>query len=239
LREEARKVEVPVPPTEEIKAGIAEAERVAPVKPYVVPVDWAYCKTLADRICDWTKRCEAWVEKRELPGVAMYLRSIQDWSADLKRRLMEAGREVFHPYEARAEPVRRVLTLEQEKKLWEAFASKLREAGVDPEPHRARFEELLAVNMPYEDNEAILMDEARTIMGLAGLRRRKYVDKLPVPPKVFSWKYVGWGLTALKMECEQLRSAIRVKDGVSAYRAVGRMLEIADKLKALVRLKLR
>jgi hypothetical protein len=52
----------------------------------------------------------------------------------------------------------------------------------------------------------------------------------------FSWKWVGWGISSLKLDAEVLKSAIKNQNVVQAYSTTAKMIEAAKKLKRLLEL---
>jgi hypothetical protein len=234
--EEAPKVEVPLPTPEEVKSIRAESERAVPVRPYRAPVDWRRMDDVASKILEWVSACERHVEAKNAFAIQAYMKTIQDIAGEAKSHLVEAGAEVLKTHERRAEVPVKVLTDEEYAVLWDIFARTLKEAGLDPAKYRSRFEDVVAWNLDFGGNEMIVMDEARAIIAEAGLRRKRYIDTLPEKPIRFSWKYVGWGLSSIRLDAEMLRECIRVKDALGAYMALTRILNAAEKLKIILRM---
>jgi len=234
--EEAPKVEVPLPTLEEVKSIRAESERAVPVKPYKAPVDWRRIGETASKLLEWVSACERHVEAKNAFAIQTYMKTIQEVAGEAKASLVEAGAEVFKPHERRAEVPVKILTDEEYATLWEIFARTLKDAGLDPAKYRSRFEDVVAWNLDFAGNELIVMDEARAIIAEAGLRRRRYIDTLPEKPVHFSWKYVGWGLSSIRLDAEVLRECARAEDALGAYMALTRILNVAEKLKIILRM---
>jgi hypothetical protein len=189
----------------------------------------------ASKLLEWVAACERHAEAKNAFAVLAYMNTVQEIGGDAKERLLAAGAEVLGPHERRAEAPVVVLSEEERMELWRLFASKLREAGLDPEAYRPRFEALVAPNLDFEGNRLLLLDEVKSIVAEASLRRKEYVGALPKPPVRFSWRYVGWGLASMKLDAEAFREAVRARDALAAYMALTRILEAAEKLKLLLR----
>ena len=121
----------------------------------------------------------------------------------------------------------KVLTEAEYEDLWRLWSETLRKAGIDPE----RFEDLIAWNMPYSDNELVLMDKARQIILEKELEE---YAKPPVPPVRFSWKHVEWALGSLRVDVEVLKDSVKEEDALQCYTAVARILDTAEKLKRIL-----
>jgi len=115
--------------------------------------------------------------------------------------------------------------------LWRLWSETLRKAGIDPAEYSDRFEGLVAWNMPYSDNELVLMDEASEVVLEKELE--KYVRRLPVEPVRFSWKYVQWAIGSLRVDVGVLKDSIE-EDALQCYMAVARVLDTAEKLKRML-----
>ena len=112
------------------------------------------------------------------------------------------------------------------------FSKELKEEGIDSTPYRVRFDDLIAWNMPLQDNRAIVVDEAKGIILEKSMQ--KYLKKLPLKPTRFNWKWVGWGLTSLKVDVAALKEAAKRENVVQAYSTTTKMIETAEKLQKLV-----
>jgi hypothetical protein len=232
--EEAVKVEVPLPTLEEVKAVRVEAEKVVPPTPYRAFVDWGYVSDVASRLSEWISACERHLEAKNAFAILTYMGTIQEICGEAKNRLLEAE-GTFKLHERRAEAPVKILTDEEYATLWSMFAKKLREAGLNPDEYRARFDSVVAWNLDFEGNRLIVMDEAKVIIAESKLREKRYVDRLPVKPIRFSWKYVGWGLSSMKLDAETLKDCVKTRDALGAYKALARLLDTAEKLKTLLR----
>jgi hypothetical protein len=78
------------------------------------------------------------------------------------------------------------------------------------------------------------MDEARKI--ILEKRLAKYLKKIPEKPMEFSWRYVEWGLGSLRVDALALEDAVKSEDALQTHTTILRILETAEKLKALLKL---
>jgi hypothetical protein len=229
-KEEEERVTVPKPKVEEVKKAIEEIEKEVPEKVITAEVDWKYLHGLANRMEGWVNRMRRHAEARNALSVYTYLKSMNEFLSEAKEKLAES--DVIRKMEKR-EAVERLLTDEEYKKLWKAFSDALKKARIDPSRYRSRFEELVMWDLPYEDNEALVLDEARRIILEA--RFVPFIEEVAAKPTRFSWKYVEWGLGAIAVELASLKDAVEEKNVVEAYNSVRRMLDIADRLKDILR----
>ena len=231
FREEAERVS-PKPKPKEVEEALEAVKREIPPKPVSAPIDWGYMRGLVQRIKSWLSSMERHVETRTALPIYTYLRSINELLAEARDRLV-AGSELIAKHEARkAEP--KVLKDEEYEQLWREFSEKLKAEGIEPEKHRKRFDALVAWNMPKEENRIILMDEARKI--ILEKKLAKYLKKIPEKPMEFSWRYVEWGLGSLRVDTLALEDAVKNEDALQTHTTILRLLETAEKLKALLKL---
>jgi hypothetical protein len=234
FKEEAERVAVPKAPPKEVEEAIESAEREVPEKVVTAPVDWKWMRSLAERLKSWIPSMEHQAEMRSALGVYTYLKSINEFLGEAKQRLL-SGSEFLRLHEARkAEPVYKVLTEAEYEDLWREFSEALRKEKIDPAQFRERFDELIAWNMPFEDNKAIVMDEARSI--ILEKKLAKYLKKLPKAPPTFSWKYVEWGLGSLRVDVMALEDAVKEENALQSYTVIARMLETTEKMKNLLKM---
>lgn len=230
FKEEAERLKTPEPEPEEVKRAVEEAEERVPEKVVSAPVDWRRLKELAERVQTWLSQMRRQAEARNAVACHTYLKSICEWMDDARKELLEKT-SLLSSHEARkAYP--KVLKDEEYRKLWEKFSGALKEAGVNPEEWRRRFDELIAWDMPYEDNEIILMDEARKIIFQKRLER--YLRRLPEKAVKFNWKYIEWGIGALNVSTGLLKDAVEEENAVQAYSAIKDMISTAEKMKDLL-----
>ena len=116
--------------------------------------------------------------------------------------------------------------------LWDEFSRILKDVGLNPERYRDRFEEALDPYMDYDDNLFIVTDEARKIIAEEILRKEKY--HMTIPVKKFSWKYVSWGLGAIKLRLTDLEIAVKDKDTVTAYKLFKEVCETTQTLLSML-----
>jgi hypothetical protein len=234
LKEEWEKLAVPSPKEEEIQEAISYAQKAVPERVVTAPIDWKWLRDIATRIQSWTKSAQVQAEKRNAIAVYTMLSSIVDWLNDAKKRMLE-GAEVLRMHKARKEkPVMKILEDYEYRSLWESFSQELKEEGIKPEDYKERFDALIAWNMDYFDNQAVLIDEVRGI--ILEKKMKKYLKKLPLKPVRFSWKWLGWGLSSLKVEVGVLRDAVKQKNAIQAYATATKMNQTAEKLKSLLEL---
>jgi len=207
-REEAVKVEARVPTAPGVAKALEEGEDVmrrATVKrpPAVVEpkLRWGDFKRDVARFGMIMANWEKAVEERRSTALYSYLHTFQDrcrlWLEEMTRVstwVAKAQRRVEAPP---------ILTDEEVKRLWEELSKVLREAGLKPEAYRDRFEPLIDRAFDYQDNLAILLDEARSVVAEQELLKGKFKVVRP-PPRPFSWKRVGWGVAKIKVELASL-----------------------------------
>jgi hypothetical protein len=234
LKEEWEKLAVPSPKEEEIEEAVSYAQKAVPERVVTAPIDWKWLRGLATRIQSWIKSAEAQAEKRNAIAVYTMVSSIADWLNDAKKKMLE-GAEVLRMHEARKEkPVIKILKDYEYEALWESFSQELKEEGINPEDYKERFDALIAWNMDFFDNEAVLMDEVRGI--ILEKKMKKYLKRLPLKPVRFSWKWLGWGLSSLKVEAGVLRDAVKQENAIQAYTTATKMNQTAEKLRGLLEL---
>jgi len=232
LKEEYEKLAVPTPTEPEIEKAVKEAEEAIPEVKVIAPLDWKWIFSIAQRVQEWLKAAERQAEKRNSVAVYTHVTSIIEWLEDVKERLL-AKTETLRMHEARRlEPVIKILRDHEYEELWKEFSKELSEEGIDPTPYLARFDDLIAWNMPLQDNRAIVVDEAKGIILEKSMQ--KYLKKLPLKPTRFNWKWVGWGLTSLKVDAAALKEAAKRENVVQAYSTTTKMIETAEKLQKLV-----
>jgi len=232
FKEEAERLVAPKPKIEEVEKVIEEAEKKVPEKVAPAPIDWSWMGALATKLESWVEAMTKHAINRSALSVYTLAKSANEFLKEANDKLL--GVELIKKHEERKKPALKVLTEEEYKKLWENFSEALRKEGINPEAYKERFDELIAWNMPYEDNEFIIMDEARKIIVLKEFR--KYIRKLPVKPVSFNWRFVDWALGSLRISVGLFKDAVKQKNAVQAYTAVKDMLETFDKLKDLLRL---
>jgi len=232
LKEEYEKLAVPTPTEPEIEKAVKEAEEAIPEVKVTAPLDWKWIFSISQRVQEWLKASDRQAEKRNSVAVYTHVTSIIEWLEDVKERLL-AKTETLRMHEARRlEPVIKVLRDHEYEELWKEFSKELSEEAIDPTPYRARFDDLIAWNMPLQDNRAIVVDEAKGIILEKSMQ--KYLKKLPLKPARFNWKWVGWGLTSLKVDVTALKEAAKRENVVQAYSTTTKMIETAEKLQKLV-----
>ena len=234
--EEAKRIAVPKAKPEEVEEAVEAVEKEIPEKVVEAPqVDWGWIRGIVSRIESWLGSMEHQAEVRNALALYAYLRSINEWLSEAKGRLL-AGSEFLRIHEARkVEPVYKILTDAEYEDLWRLWSETLRKAGLDPAKYRDRFEELIAWNMPYSDNELVLMDEARTI--ILEKKFEKYLRRLlaePQPPVRFSWKYVQWAIGSLRVDVGVLKDSVREENALQCYTTIERILDTAEKLKRML-----
>jgi hypothetical protein len=149
---------------------------------------------------------------------------------DVEKELVEKT-QLLRNYEKRAEEPK-VLKREEYEELWKRFSETLSKEGIDPGKYRARFDELIAWNMPFSDNEAIVMEEAKSIILAEKFKEeiaKMFVKKLPPRPTI-NWKYIKWGIGAMKVDIGIFKDAANNENPVQAYKATKNILETAKKL---------
>jgi hypothetical protein len=232
LKEEYEKLAVPTPTEPEIEKAVKKAEEAIPEVKVTAPLDWKWILSIAQRVQQWLKAAERQAEKRNSVAVYTHVTSIIEWLEDVKERLL-AKTETLRMHEARRlEPVIKILRDYEYEQLWKEFSKELSEERIDPTPYRPRFDDLIAWNMPLQDNRAIVMDEAKGIILEKSME--KYIKKLPLKPARFSWKWVSWGLASLRVDAGALKEAAKRENVVQAYSTTTKMIETADKLRKLV-----
>jgi hypothetical protein len=122
----------------------------------------------------------------------------------------------------------KVLTDKDIEELWDEFARILKDVGIDPERYRERFNAVIDPYMPYDDNLFVVTDEARKIIAEEVLRTEKFHTTIPV--KKFSWKYIGWGLGAIKVRLTDLEVAVSDRDAIRGYSLLKSLCETTDTL---------
>ena len=150
---------------------------------------------------------------------------------DMALKELEKAENIREGLERKKEGVR-VLTDEDIATLWDEFSKILKDAGLNPERYKDRFERVLDPYMDYDDNLFIVTDEARKIIAEEMLRKEKY--HMTIPVKKFSWKYVSWGLGAIKLRLTDLEVAVRDKDAVTAYKLFKKVCETAQTLLSML-----
>jgi hypothetical protein len=233
FREEAERVSVPKPKPKEVEEAIRKVKEEVPVKIVTAPIDWKWMRELVGKLKGWLESMEHQAEVRSPLGVYTYLKSINEFLAEARERLL-AGSETLRKREEKAKPPRKILTEEQYEEIWREFSEALRKEKIDPEKYKGRFDELIDWSMPYEDNKLIVMDEARNI--IIGRKLAKYFKEIPLKPISFSWKYIDWGLGSMRVDILALEDSVKAEDALSTYNAISRLLETADRMKAILRM---
>jgi hypothetical protein len=229
FREEAERLK-PKPKMSEVAKTLEAAKREVPRPPVTAPIDWKSIGEYAGRISSWVGALEKHTDAREAVAVYSYLQTMNEWIPKLKTLLLG-----YEPLRRREEkPTVKVLKDEEYERLWREFSEVLAKAGLKPELYRERFEELIAWNMPYEDNRSIVLDEARGIVAEAKLS--KYMRRPPEKPVKFTWRLVEWACGSLSFDALTLMDAVKAKDPIAAYGAASRMLMTVDRLKRLMEL---
>jgi hypothetical protein len=228
--EEAERMTAPTPKPEEVKEVVEAVEREVPEKVVSAPVDWSWMKAIASKMKTWTDALQRQAENRNAIACYTYLKSVNEWAEEARGKLIEASKLLESHEKRKPEP--KVLKDEEYETLWKRFSEALSKAGLDPAKFRERFDELIAWDMPYSDNEYILMDEARRIM--AESRLAKYIRKLPskVP---FNWKYIGWGIGSLKVDTGLLLDAVEEENAIQSYSTIMRIIDTGEKMKEILK----
>ena len=230
-----------VPTRVDVRRAAEEAERVAPrPKPRPAPkVNWRAIKGFARRGATDLAQMERAVETRRayvLWGTLTAFKTRTDLTLEELTKAVEELKEA----EERKAKGERVLTDEDVERLWEEFSRILREAGLDPGRYKERFDAVVDVSMPYEDNLFIVTDEARAIVAEKHLRAEGF--RVGIPVKKFSWKYIGWGLGAIKVQLMSLELAADERDALRCYNILKKISEtsqtILDMLEQLPEIKL-
>jgi hypothetical protein len=233
FREEAERVSAPKPHPREVEEAIKTVKEEVPVKIVTAPIDWKWMRELVGRLKGWIQSMESQAEARSPLGVYTYLKSINEFLSEARERLL-SGSETLRKREEKAKPPRKILTQEQYMEIWREFSEALKKEKIDPEQYKGRFDELIDWSMPYEDNKLIVMDEARNI--IIGRKLAKYFKELPVKPVSFSWKYIDWGLGSMRVDLMALEDAVKSEDALQTYSIIQRLLETADRMKAILKL---
>ena len=246
FREDYEKlIRVRTPSSTDVRRAAEEAkkevEKVAPKpKPRPAPkVNWRAVKGFARRGATDLAQMERAVETRKayvLWGTLTAFKTRTDLTLEELTKAVEELKEA----EERKAKGERVLTDEDVERLWEEFSRILKEAGLDPERYRERFDAVIDYSMPYEDNLFIVTDEARAIVAEKHLRAEGF--RVGIPVKKFSWKYIGWGLGAIKVQLMSLELAAEEKDALRCYNILKKISEtsqtILDMLEQLPEIKL-
>lgn len=109
----------------------------------------------------------------------------------------------------------------------------MRKEKIDLSAYRKRFDDLIAWNMPFEDNRMVVMDEARSI--ILEKKLSKYIKRLPAkPPVAFSWKPIYWGLGSLRVDIGVFKDAVMREDALQAWSTASKILDTLEKMKKLL-----
>jgi len=231
FKEEAERLASTPIEEKEVEKAIETVEREVPEVVLEAPkVDWSWMRSMAERISTWIKALERQAEARSAVATYTYLKSINEWAKEARERLL-AGSDFLQTYEKRKEPDKRILKEEEYKRLWEEFSGALKKAGINPEPFRERFDELVAWTMPYEDNRYVVMDEARSIILEFQFAKKAKKPPVGVP---FNWRYIQWGASSMKIDGTLFMDAVKEKNAVQAYASITKILDTADKMKKLL-----
>jgi len=206
-----------------------EVEKVAPrPKPRPAPkVNWRAIKGFARRGATDLAQMERAVETKRAYVLWGALKAFKA-RADLTLEELTKAVEELKAAEERKAMGERVLTDEDIRKLWEEFSRILTEKGLNPERFRERFDAVIDVSMSYEDNLFIVTDEARVIVAENYLRTEGF--RVGIPVKKFSWKYVSWGLGAIKVQLMNLELAADEKDALRCYNILKKISETSQTL---------
>jgi len=128
----------------------------------------------------------------------------------------------------RKEKGERVLTDEDIEELWDEFSKILKDVNLDPERYRERFEAVVDPYMDFDDNLFIVTDEARKIIAEEMLKKERFHTTIPV--KKFSWKYVSWGLGAIKLSLTDAETAVGERNAITAHKLIKKTCETTQTL---------
>lgn len=233
IKEKAEAVAPPIPSEEEVEEVVKVVKEKVPKEALRDTVNWTMARGIVQKIMTWLNNMERHVENRATLAVFTYLKSINSWAEELRSHLTSTS-PLLKSHAERETARRKVLSDEEYMKLWQEFSALLEKEKINPEEYKERFDPLISWNMPFDDNRFIVLDEARRIIG--ELKLAKYIKPLAPPDKgKFNWKYVRWGLSAMKFDAQLLMDAAKAEDAVGAYGAAGKLLETADKLKAVLK----
>jgi len=219
FRGEYERVEPKIPTLTQVRRASEEAKRVVKkVRPMPKPkpapkVNWRFVAGVVryalTSIPNWERAVELKKPYMLWSGLAVFASK-----CEMAVKEIEKAEEIQKGLERKAAG-ERVLSDEDIEKLWQEFSKLLKEVGLDPERYRDRFEAVLDAYMPYDDNLFVVTDEASRIVAEEMLRAEKYHVRIPV--KRFSWKYIGWGLGAIKVKLTDLELAIKDRDAVRSH----------------------
>jgi len=231
-KEEAVKVKPRTPPPEVVEEAAKRAREMVEKPAYKAPINWKELAAFAKKLKSWLDSCDVLIKKRNALGIYSYMETIQDLGRSFRDMIEKASAEIIGIRQV--PPVAKILRPEEYLKLWEEFSAKLREAGVDPAKYKKRFDELIYWGDTYESNRLVILDEVRSIILNEELRRARYIDTIPVKPVRFSWKYVGWGIGAMRADATRFQVSIQEEDAVGAYYALSEILATAERMKVLL-----
>jgi len=231
--EEADKLEPKVIPMTTVREKVDVSKRKVPIKkPKPVAFDWSGFKASINRFYKAMPHYESLIKDRKAVALyqALYVLASK---LEVAIEMLKTAEPIREGLERKEKGIK-VLTDEDIKRLWEMFAKELREEGINPEVYKDRFESLIDPFSSYEDNEFIILDEAKKIIAEKMLEKAKY--KMKIPAKKFSWKYIGWGFSALKFEIENLIDSIEAKDLFSTYKNAQEVLRKVRSIMSILEL---
>jgi len=235
-REEAWKVEVRVATVSDVEE---ERERAEEVVGRVVPrppprpepkFPWAMFRRDVSRFLFGITRWEAAVAEKKAVALYGYISTFRGKMEFWKAKALEVSEWVMERERVVEAP--RILTAEEEERLWGEFSRMLREGAVEPEKYRDRFREVLDPTMPYGDNLMVVRDEAKAIVAAEGMERAHLVARKPF--KAFSWKKVGWGVSYTKMRLSSLLDSAEKEDVATTYLHLQEVVGSAGLLMAML-----
>ena len=235
FREDYERIEPKIPTLTQVRRSSEVAkrivEKVRPMpKPKPVKINWRFVGGVAKYGLTSLPQWERAVELKK-PYILWSGLTVFASKCDTALKELEKADNIKEGLERKAVG-EKVLTDEDIEELWDEFSRILKDVGLDPERYRDRFEEALDPYMDYDDNLFIITDEARKIIAEETLRKEKYY--MTIPTKKFSWKYISWGLGAIKLRLTDLEVAVRDKDAVTAYKLFKKVCETTQTLLSML-----
>jgi len=233
FRKEYEVVEPKIPTLTQVRKASEEAkkvvEKVRPMpKPKPAPkVNWRFVSGVIRYAMTSIPNWERAVELKK-PYMLWSGLTVFSSKCEMALKELEKAEDIQEGIERKAAG-EKVLSDEDIEDLWEEFSLMLKEVGLNPEHYRQRFDAVVDPYMPYDDNLFVVVDEAKRIITQEMLRKEKYHTTIPV--KKFSWKYISWGLGAIKVKLTDLELAAKDRDAVRSHML---MKNICDTVKTLI-----
>ena len=235
FRKDYETVEPKIPTLTQVRKASEEAKKVVEKvitmpKPKPVKINWRFVggvvKYGITSLPQWERAVELKKPYMLWSGLKVFLSK-----CDTVLKELEKAENIKEGLERKAVG-EKVLTDEDIAMLWDEFSGILKDVGLNPERYRDRFEEVLDPYIDYDGNLFIITDEARKIIAEEMLRKEKY--HMTIPVKKFSWKYISWGLGAIKLRLADLEIAVKDKDAITAYMLFKKVHEIAQTLLSML-----